>query len=97
MFPIGCLDMKIAHCIVQIINEQNAQECDATMFNSYSIVWFKKNSLFTIDYSPHHSVLKLFTGFAIAALIAWKLIVTPVITIAITPAITNTNGFIIIL
>jgi len=39
-----------------------------------------------------HSVLKLFTGFAIAAFIAWKLIVIIVITIAVTAEIINTLG-----
>ena len=44
-----------------------------------------------------YSVLKLFTGLAIAAFIAWKLMVIIVITTAAMPAIINTNGFIVIL
>ena len=44
-----------------------------------------------------YSVLKLFTGFATAAFIDWKLIVIIVIIIAAMPAITNTKGLIIIL
>jgi hypothetical protein len=42
---------------------------------------------------PHcqigYSVLKLVTGFAIAAFIAWKLIVASAITIAATPLVRN--------
>ena len=38
-----------------------------------------------------HSVRKLFTGLAIAALIAWKLIVMNAINAAINPAMTNTH------
>ena len=44
-----------------------------------------------------HSVLKLFTGFAIAALIAWKLIVINAISAAINPAIANTHHGMLIL
>jgi len=36
-----------------------------------------------------YSVLKLFTGFAIAAFIAWKLMVNNAMAIAIIPAIAN--------
>jgi hypothetical protein len=43
-----------------------------------------------------YSVRKLVTGLAIAAFIAWKLIVIIVITMAVTPAITNTTGLIVI-
>jgi hypothetical protein len=39
-----------------------------------------------------YSERKLFTGFASAALIAWKLIVIKVITRAIKPAMKNTPG-----
>jgi len=74
----------VTHCIVQIINEQSVQECDATMLNTYSTVWVKKISSFTF---AHHSVLKLLTGFATAAFIAWKLTVNNVIATAAT--ITN--------
>ena len=45
-------------------------------------------SNFQIDYS----VLKLFTGFARAAFIAWKLTVTSVITNAPTPDATNVHA-----
>src|ERR1019366_6438396 len=45
--------------------------------------------LLIIDHSPFHSVLKLFTGLATAAFIAWKLIVTKAIIIAAIPANTN--------
>jgi hypothetical protein len=38
-----------------------------------------------------HSVLKLFTGFAMAALMDWKLTVINAINIADAPAITNTH------
>ena len=44
-----------------------------------------------------HSVLSDFTGFAIAAFIAWKLTVSKAIKIAITPAIKNIHQLIIIL
>jgi hypothetical protein len=40
---------------------------------------------------PNHSVLKLFTGFAIAAFIAWKLIVINAINSAVNAAIANTH------
>ena len=39
---------------------------------------------------PVHSLLKVFTGLANAALIAWKLTVTPAITSAISPETANT-------
>ena len=38
-----------------------------------------------------HSVLKLFTGFAIAAFIAWKLIVVNAIAIEASPPATNNH------
>ena len=38
-----------------------------------------------------HSLRKLFTGFANAAFIAWKLMVTKAINIAAVPANTNTH------
>ena len=44
-----------------------------------------------IHCSCHPSVLKLFTGFAMAALIAWKLIVKNAITIALLPAMAKTH------
>ena len=44
-----------------------------------------------------HSVRKDFTGFAIAALMAWKLMVNKAINSAITPANTNTHQLISIL
>ena len=44
-----------------------------------------------------YSVRKLFTGFAIAAFIAWKLIVMIVMIIAESPAIINTKGAMVIL
>ncbi len=44
-----------------------------------------------------HSVLKLSTGFAIAAFIAWKLTVSNAINIAATPAIKNIHQLILIL
>src|SRR5687768_51735 len=44
-----------------------------------------------------HSVLKLFTGFATAALIAWKLIVIKAMTIAASPANRNIHHEISIL
>lgn len=40
---------------------------------------------------PIHSVLKLFTGFAIAAFIAWKLTVIKAMAADKPPAITNTH------
>ena len=39
----------------------------------------------------HYSVLKFLTGFAIAAFIAWKLMVTSAIVIAAAPATANTH------
>jgi hypothetical protein len=39
----------------------------------------------------YHSVLKLFTGFAIAAFIAWKLIVASAIIIATSPPAANNH------
>ena len=53
-----------------------------------------KHSPFTIDHSRYYSVLKLFTGFATAALMDWKLIVINAINNANNPAITNTQPFI---
>ena len=51
------------------------------------------HSPFSTHHSPYflppHSVLKLFTGFAIAAPIAWKLIVTSVIIKVLRPAMRN--------
>src|SRR5688572_16669593 len=44
----------------------------------------------------HHSVLKLFTGLAIAALTAWKLIVNKATNKAIEPAKANTHQLIFI-
>ena len=49
-----------------------------------------------MDYELFHSLLKLFTGLANAALIAWKLMVNSVITIATTDEATNTIGPILI-
>ena len=49
-----------------------------------------------INLSTHYSVRKDSTGFATAALIAWKLTVTSVITIATKAAHTNTTGLILI-
>jgi hypothetical protein len=46
-------------------------------------------SPFTTDHSLSHSVRKDLTGFATAAPIAWKLIVTSVIIKEISPAIRN--------
>ena len=42
--------------------------------------------LFTFHFSRLHSVLKLFTGLAIAAFSAWKLTVINAISIAVIPA-----------
>src|SRR6185503_2703295 len=54
--------------------------------------------LLTIELSNHsYSVLKLFTGFAIAALISWKLIVSNAINNAIDAVITNTVHPILVL
>ena len=51
-----------------------------------------------LEAHPHFTIWgKLFTGLAIAAFIAWKLIVIIVITIAEMPVITNTNGLTVIL
>jgi len=47
--------------------------------------------------NPTHSVLKLFTGLAIAALIAWKLIVIIAITVAVVAATIKTHQLIVIL
>ena len=46
---------------------------------------------------PFHSVLKLFTGFATAAFIAWKLIVIKVMSMADMPAAKNIHQLISIL
>ena len=53
-------------------------------------VWLIDDSRFT--FHDIYSVLKLFTGFAIAALIVWKLIVNSMIIMAIAAAIINTPG-----
>src|SRR6185369_17520919 len=53
-----------------------------------------------IHYSPltnHYSVLKLFTGFAIAAFIAWKLTVSNATSNAAAPAIANSHQLMLIL
>lgn len=78
------------------IKVSTVQVCDATMFNSCSSVWLKiflyiftfaHLHIFTFDYS----VLKLFTGFAIAAFIAWKLTVTNATMQAAIAAMPNTH------
>ena len=46
--------------------------------------------------TPNYSVLKLFTGFAIAAFIAWKLTVINAINTATNPANTNTHQLILV-
>ena len=46
---------------------------------------------------PNHSVLKLFTGFAIAAFIAWKLTVINVMANAPNPEAMNTQNDIVVL
>ncbi len=51
----------------------------------------------TIHYSVHHSVLKFFTGFAVAALMACKLIVSTAINKASTAATINIHQAISIL
>src|SRR5437762_13248890 len=57
----------------------SVQECDATKVSFIIFSSAHKNhflhSPLTTNYSRSHSVLKLFTGFAIAAFIAWKLTV----------------------
>ena len=50
---------------------------------------------FIIHHSQFYSVLKLFTGFAIAAFIAWKLTVINAINKARIPAIANTHQLIL--
>ena len=52
------------------------------------------NEFESTHHSLLHSVLKLFTGFAMAALIAWKLIVINAITKAIIVVITKTASHI---
>src|SRR5687768_18236676 len=47
------------------------------------------HSRFTLITHHHYSVLKLFTGLASAAFIAWKLTVINAINMAAVPAITN--------
>ena len=54
-------------------------------------------SRLTIHHSRFYSVLKLFTGFAIAAFIACRHTVSNAIKRAIAPAITNTHHVIEIL
>jgi len=53
------------------------------------------HSLLIIHYSFFHSVRNDFTGFDLAAFIAWKLTVTNEITKAINPAAANTSQFIL--
>ena len=76
-----------SHFIILIIIEQSVQECDATIFNSCSLIWLKKNHLHILTFS--YSVLKLFAGFAIAARIAWKLTVANAMKITMAPGIAN--------
>ena len=91
-----CFSSSLCHApYVQLSIDQSVQECDATMFHIYSIDWFIKH--LRIGTSAYHSVLKLFTGFAIAALIAWKLIVIEAIATAAIPAITNIHHDIVTL
>src|SRR5438477_12983830 len=52
----------------------------------YSLLIFHCLLFTTIDYSCHHSVLKLFTGFATAAFIDWKLTVNNVMASVHAPA-----------
>src|ERR1700694_2098683 len=55
---------------------------------------FIQDSLLTIH--DNHSVLKLFTGFAIAAFIAWKLTVSKAINKAPIPATPKTHQLMVI-
>ena len=55
------------------------------------------DSRFTIHDSRSHSLLKLFTGFATAALIAWKLTVASVINKAPDPAMINIHQDMVVL
>src|SRR5687768_2198487 len=56
-----------------------------------------QTALFLTFLLLNYSVLKLFTGLAIAAFIAWKLIVNNAINNAIAPAAANTHQLILIL
>src|SRR4051812_8635362 len=55
------------------------------------------HGLWSMVYCQPYSVLRFFTGFAFAALTAWKLIVTKAISSAIIAAITNIHQPILIL
>ncbi len=52
-------------------------------------------SRLTFYFSRHYSLLKLFTGFATAALSAWKLTVSNAIKMAVKPASANTHQLIL--
>ena len=71
--------------------EQSVQVCDATKPNNPSTAWPMNYLLiFHFIFLFNYSVLKLFTGFINAALIAWKLIVINAISNAAMVVITNT-------
>ena len=57
-------------------------------YNNNQIIKVNETVLLLV---PDHSLLKLFTGFASAALIAWKLTVISAITTAAMPAAANTH------
>jgi len=77
----------VTHLYVQIIDEQSVQECDAT---KAQFLFFSLAQKFL----THYSLLKLFTGFATAAFIAWKLIVANAIIIAASPPAANSHQLI---
>ena len=51
----------------------------------------------TLKSCRHYSLRRFFTGFAIAAFIAWKLTVINAIAMVIKPAIANTHQLILVL
>ena len=62
----------------------------SSLLQKHFLILFQK-IIFLIS---HYSLLKLFTGFATAASIAWKLTVINAITIASTPATMNIHQLI---
>ncbi len=63
--------------------------------NSHSEVWLIKVFFFLVR-ATYYSVLKLFTGFAIAAFIAWKLTVIKAIETATDPAMKKVTQLMLI-
>lgn len=91
------------HILKNVQNDINVEECDATEASFILCCPVHKILQQIQDEKIHHSplttqscysVLKLFTGFAIAAFMAWKLMVTKAISMATKTAKRNIHQLI---